>query len=87
MEKKLYQVRHRDEDDENQPFVMAESVEEAFEKIKADEICCEYVNDAYRNEGDIFITMINITLLEVAYYYWNENLECWEIDTTNIITP
>jgi hypothetical protein len=87
MSKQLYHIRNRDEDYENNPFVMAETIEEAYEKIKKDETCCEYINDEYRNDGDLFITGINTTTLEVTFYYWNENLLDWDIDTTNIITP
>ena len=82
---KLYQVRHIDEDDENQPFVMASSVEKAFDKIKSNPEFKEWLNDSARDDEDIAITEFNLETKQIAYYVWNTNMEDWDVDYTNPI--
>jgi hypothetical protein len=79
---KIYHVRNIDEDYETNPFIVAEGPQEAYEKAQTLEFVGVYFTDELRDEGDIEILELGIDTLYVTRWYWCENLQCWEIDTT-----
>lgn len=81
---KLYHIRNRDEDYENNPFFIADSPEEALKQAFSDDITKEYISEHFIEDGDIFITEIDLYSREVRYMYWNGHV--WEVDTTNTIS-
>jgi hypothetical protein len=84
---KIYHVLNEDEDYENCPYILAHSPEEAYEKAKSLPMEQEYINDEYREAGNIRMVEINPTKKEVRflYYAYDEIQPTWEVDYANVL--
>lgn len=81
----LFHVFNDDVDYMENPFVLAHSVEEAFDIARKNDPTGEFISYSIRNRGFIHITELNPMTKVVTYHYWDDSRDIWETDTTNPI--